>query len=691
MISTTSTAEKVAQDVLRTIGVLFVAGEVIEIRALAVGKKPTYPGSTYSGYFNFENCDAITRAIKQLDGHAEGVYVILNRFHPELLARANNRLQAKPKNTTTDADIIAWRWLYIDADPARPAGISATEIEHQAALDRAAEIRDFLTGRGWPEPVVCDSGNGGHLLYLLPILELKHASDLVKRCLKVLANRFSDAIVTIDEATANPARLCKLYGTLARKGDAMSDRPHRRSKILDEPEHLDAVPVEALEALAAQVLIAPPRAGAQQHMNTPATSRFNTDEWIAGSGLEIIKGPEPYDGGRRWTVKACPFNAEHEKPVILELSNGALVYKCLHKSCTDNDWKALRRLVEPNYGDSVHRRAHANASMAAGAQTQQAGRSMEDAPLITDLAQIPSVFSLHAELNWCVERMVAEGSITLICAESGTGKTWIGYYNAGCVAHGTAVIGLPVRSRKVLYLDGENPLCVVKQRLFDLGISETPNLTVWGGWNDSPPVGPHNPLVIEFARRHKGLIIYDSLIEFHPGSEQSSTETREFMRHFRTLANLGAVVIVLHHTGKAETSKLYRGSSDIKAAVDTAYVLLRNSQQPEELAELSMNCFKARMAPGMNFGMVFKKRHGFTPSEAFKPTRTVEEIITEILEASPNRNQTEIVRLAQAQDCSKRQIESCLRNGKWCKTPGPKNSTLYSLPGDRIGDNEALS
>ncbi len=37
--------------------------------------------------------------------------------------------------------------------------------------------------------------------------------------------------------------------------------------------------------------------------------------------------------------------------------------------------------------------------------------------------------------------MIARGSITLICAESGTGKTWLGYYLAkvGCIARGGAV------------------------------------------------------------------------------------------------------------------------------------------------------------------------------------------------------------------------------------------------------------
>ncbi len=223
--------------------------------------------------------------------------------------------------------------------------------------------------------------------------------------------------------------------------------------------------------------------------------------------------------------------------------------------------------------------------------------------------------------------MIAQGSVTLLCAESGTGKTWLGYHIAGCVAQGLPTLDRPVLRSKVLYLDGENPVYVVKQRLCDLGIEETPDLIIWGGWNTCPPPGPMNPLAIEFAREHKGLIIYDSLIEFHPGSEQSSTETRAFMRQFRILANLGATVIVLHNTGKAETSKLYRGSSDIKAAVDTAYSLRRADDGSQKLGKLSMTCFKGRLAPGQNFGLEFQENSGFVACERFTPAKTVEEIV----------------------------------------------------------------
>jgi archaellum biogenesis ATPase FlaH len=454
---------------------------------------------------------------------------------------------------------------------------------------------------------------------------------------------------------------------LARKGDATPDRPHRRARILDEPERIEAVSIEALESLANEAESAAPSAAGRVGRVAP-TGQFDIEEWLASSGLDLIRGSEPYEGGRRWTLRTCPFNPEHQKPVIIEFPSGALCYTCLHKSCAQNDWKALRVRVEPGYRQTN------------GTSASTAEASADTMPLITNLSQIPSVWNLEAKLEWCVEDMIAEGSVTLISAESGTGKTWLAYYMVGCVAHGSPMLGRRVKQSKVLYLDGENPLYVVKQRLLDLGIPETPNLTIWGGWNISPPHGPLSTLVRDFARNHKGLIIYDSLIEFHPGSEQSSTETRAFMRQFRVLANLGATVVVLHNAGKAETARLYRGSSDIKAAVDTAYLLRRADDGSQKLGKLSITCFKGRLAPGQNFELEYCQKQGFIQCENFAPTKTVEEIICEILGNHPRSNQSQVVKMALAQGCTKRQAEDCLRSGPWSKTPGPKNSTLYSLP-----------
>jgi hypothetical protein len=113
----------------------------------------------------------------------------------------------------------------IDLDPVRASGIPSTDAEHQAALDKAQKIKEWLNSRGWPPPMVADSGNGAHLLYLvdLPCDD----GGLLSRVLRTLDAVFSDDVVTVDVTTHNSSRLCRLYGTPNRKGDSTADRPHR--------------------------------------------------------------------------------------------------------------------------------------------------------------------------------------------------------------------------------------------------------------------------------------------------------------------------------------------------------------------------------------------------------------------------------------------------------------------------------
>jgi hypothetical protein len=230
---------------------------------------------------------------------------------------------------------------------------------------------------------------------------------------------------------------------------------------------------------------------------------------------------------------------------------------------------------------------------------------------ITDIAQLPSIWRLEQNIEWLIDRLIPLGSVNLITSESGTGKTWVAYAIAGAVARGEDFAGRAVKQRPVLYLDGENPLGLVKQRLFDLGIPETNGLRVWGGWVGDAPHGPDSALLREFVRQHRPLLIWDSLIDFHDGDEQSASETRRFMKHFRALANLGATILILHHTGKTITSQDYRGSSDIKAAVDMAYVLEPESTlmggiyRPSHAAELQRTIYAGA---GLGAGVCRKAR-----------------------------------------------------------------------------------
>jgi hypothetical protein len=220
-----------------------VPGQVTEIRLLNVQGDPTYPPFTMSGYFDHEHLDAAENLVRNWMTRAKGSYFVFNPVEPELMALARNRLVKRPSSTTKDSQILKRTRIVIDADPARRSArtgqplapdISSSDRERLAAFDRLAAVIIHLEKLGWPEPMVCDSGNGFHAWY-----EVDLPTDdggLVERVLKALDHRFSDGEVTIDAKLFNPARIIKLYGTPARKGDATNERPHRYAFVAYVPE-----------------------------------------------------------------------------------------------------------------------------------------------------------------------------------------------------------------------------------------------------------------------------------------------------------------------------------------------------------------------------------------------------------------------------------------------------------------------
>lgn len=225
--------------------IFFKPGEVTEIRAYGCqGRHKAWKGwvagkGVVSGYF--DNREDFGRAADSLEAaKAEGIYFTLNPVIPDLLARAANRLKAgKEGASTADKDIACIRWLPIDLDPVRPSGISATRDELTKAVKLRNEIYKFMMAQGFGFCVPAVSGNGAHLSYLLvdhPLTNRENPGEdpmvqLIRRAIALVAATFQNETVHIDRTVSNPARIWKLYGTTARKGDHTKDRPHRKSYI----------------------------------------------------------------------------------------------------------------------------------------------------------------------------------------------------------------------------------------------------------------------------------------------------------------------------------------------------------------------------------------------------------------------------------------------------------------------------
>lgn len=327
-------------EIRRALAVLCQPGDVVELRALDVG------GKTVAGYF--DDHIKLAEVAAKYSGQAAGVYVVLNTITLALLARSANRVTIGPKNLTQDKDIVRRRYLPIDVDAKRPSGISSTDAEHDAAIQVAGKIKEYLTGLGFPTNsiIVGDSGNGAHLLARVDLPNDEDSTNLIKTCLGALATRLDDDAVSIDPGVFNAARIWKLPGTLARKGDSTPDRPHRLATLLDVPATLVIAPIEALRALAATLPAKPKETPPTRPYHGPAHP-FDLVAWMSAHGIEV-RSSDPYQGGTRYILKECPFNPEHTgtSVAIIQGGNGRIGFKCQHAGCADKKWRDLREAQE---------------------------------------------------------------------------------------------------------------------------------------------------------------------------------------------------------------------------------------------------------------------------------------------------------------------------------------------------------
>ena len=325
----------------------FCSGNVIELRCLGVGRNRN---RTDSGYFSDFNKAAAMAERYVRDNCTRGVYFVLNLFAPELLARAANRFEEYAKTTTANDAITSRNWLYIDCDPVRPAGISATEGQVTEAHRRAADVSEALKSYGLCEPIVAMSGNGAHLHLPINLPNDAEHEALVKGVLRTLSAQFSDKLISIDQTVSNAARICRLYGTIARKGDNTADRPHRMARLLHVPDYIqrktgDVCDVEALRAVAAMSepsTKAGSRAAASPNQSVWPDRRLIVPDYLRSVGAtfrEKTKGEFT-----NYVLDECPFNPAHKSPdsYVTQGSRGGVSFKCSHNSCAHQNWQTLQ-------------------------------------------------------------------------------------------------------------------------------------------------------------------------------------------------------------------------------------------------------------------------------------------------------------------------------------------------------------
>ena len=250
-----SSGEVPIGQIVEWIRVLVAPDSAVEMRVIRNG------GKTVNRYYTQVSFDQMARDAVKLNKTAKGVYFTLNTLSPD---------QSTPAK---DVDIRRRRWMLIDFDPKRDTDNrerSSTASEKNLARRKMREVKEYLTERGWPGPVTADSGNGWHLLYRIDLPNDAASKSLVNNILKTLAKQFSDDAVDIDTKVGNAGRICKLYGTVAQKGDPSVERPHRVSRITKIPMKLIPLSRRQMDGIALAVESQP-----TPQRNLSSTSAFS--------------------------------------------------------------------------------------------------------------------------------------------------------------------------------------------------------------------------------------------------------------------------------------------------------------------------------------------------------------------------------------------------------------------------------
>lgn len=337
--------------VRHTIATLKPNGQLFEVRAID-GKWNA------SGYFT--SADTLIAELKKVRNRKNlNWYITLNVIKDECYSRnQRDKIIEYATPTTGDTDILAYDWLMIDIDPRRATGTSSADEQIEQSKSKANAMYSFLRSRGWSDPIVSMSGNGIHLLYQVSFINNPENAKIMQNCLTALDMLFSDDQVQIDTKTFNPARICKLYGTVAQKGANSPERPHRMSFIVKSGKIADN-DKSLLESLVALM----PEPIKPEKYNNYKPREFDLRDWISRQGLNV-KTESSWSGGTKWILEECPFDASHKgkDAAIIQTSDGKICFNCFHNSCAGNKWRELRLKYEPDAYDRqfVEHKPHPN-------------------------------------------------------------------------------------------------------------------------------------------------------------------------------------------------------------------------------------------------------------------------------------------------------------------------------------------
>ena len=308
----------------------------------------------------------------------------------------------------------------------------------------------------------------------------------------------------------------------------------------------------------------------------------------------------------------------------------------------------------------------------------------EPKSLLSFLLKWNDILTLDVSIEYILEKLIPKNSITLLFGRGGIGKTSLMMQIARAVASGIPFDTLKTIQSPVYYIDFENPLAVLKERVEKIGQSE--NLYVWHISNEiQPPKLDSNGWDL-YKKLPPGLLIVDTLRASHLSDENDSKPMSLIMGRLKELRETGFTILLLHHTPKGNDNT-FKGSTALLDLCD--HVLGLEEVKDYDGETLEFDCqnlyrvgtrIKTRYDPYQIYLIFRPEMKGF--NVAVDPDIEKMEGIYEMLRQSsePLKQKELREQVKNDMDLPDKEVRRLLKKGTglyWNIEKGSKNATLY--------------
>ncbi len=268
-------------EVRKTFETLIESGVFTEVRILNTKQ------GTLSGYYN--DVDKLIEHIQRYD-RQYNIYITMNALSEGIEARGKNHLKNYAKNTTSDKEIRCRRWILIDLDPERPAGISSTEqVKVDTTTYNAARITKLYG------TVSCKGDS---------------TEERPHRRSKILYAPKKRVPVAIE-------LLQQIAAQCVEKGN--------KKKTVNRNEKRE--PARSISG---------------------SKMEFDLRLWLESHEIPVAREKQ-VENGMCYVLESCPWNQEHSKDngaYVIQFDDGGIAAGCHHDSCKEENWETLWRMLE---------------------------------------------------------------------------------------------------------------------------------------------------------------------------------------------------------------------------------------------------------------------------------------------------------------------------------------------------------